>query len=77
MDENRVFNLSDVLISRLSWEHRKSAHIDWLGGIRKGLPPLTDDWRELLKAGLQQCVVSHVIDQVPDVLPQFLMAEKH
>jgi Holliday junction resolvase len=68
-----MFNLSDVLVSRLVWGKEGRDAIDWLTEIRKGLPAPTVDLHKLLARALNLGAVHYVLRQVPHDYPDFLI----
>jgi len=67
-----MFNLSDVLMSRLVWCKGDRDAIDWLTEIRKGLPTLAVDLDKLLARALELGAVHYVLRQAPHDYQEFL-----
>jgi hypothetical protein len=67
-----IFNLSDVLVTRLQWGKEDQGEIDWLIEIRKGLPEPTAKLETILDRALELGAVSYVFKQAPQVYPEFL-----
>jgi Holliday junction resolvase len=71
-DAELMFNLSDVLLPRLSFRYSDAESIDWLAELRRGLPPFSTDFKAILDRALEVGAVQYVFRQEPEALPGFL-----
>lgn len=72
VNPEEIINLSDVLLARMLWNKGDGEAIDWLVEIGKGRPKPEADLRSLLTHVLEVGAVRYVLDQQPQVLPEFL-----